>query len=221
MNTTTTSRNRRIWALRISAGTGPAEARRFVVLLAEVLARRCAAVGLELLDAPPSAAEARSLDLRVRGDRSALVDLLGVHALICDSRRGRSGRHRGHRKRWFVEVRASADPSAPAPAPLDPSEVEFGFCRAGGPGGQHVNKAATAVRAVHRPTGVSVRVSDSRSQAQNRELALARLAEQLEARAHARQREREQARRGQALALERGDPVAIWRLDRRAGLRPG
>ena len=62
------------------------------------------------------------------------------------------------------------------------------FARSSGPGGQHVNKVATAVTLRHRPSGVSVTVQDSRSQARNRVLALERLLDVLEER-------REKARR--------------------------
>ena len=49
------------------------------------------------------------------------------------------------------------------------------FARSSGPGGQNVNKVATAVTLRHRPSGVSVTVQDSRSQAVNRKLARERL----------------------------------------------
>ena len=54
-------------------------------------------------------------------------------------------------------------------------DLEESFTRSSGPGGQHVNKVSTAVTLRHRPTGVSVTVQDSRSQAQNRRLARERL----------------------------------------------
>ena len=72
------------------------------------------------------------------------------------------------------------------------------FARSSGPGGQHVNKVSTAVTLVHRLTGVTVTVQDSRSQSMNRRIARERLLDQIEK----RRREKAQARRAEA-ALER------------------
>jgi protein subunit release factor B len=54
-------------------------------------------------------------------------------------------------------------------------DLEEGFSRSGGPGGQNVNKVSSAATIRHVPTGLAVTASDSRSQSVNRHLALGRL----------------------------------------------
>ncbi|MBE2216243.1 MAG: peptide chain release factor-like protein [Opitutaceae bacterium] len=58
---------------------------------------------------------------------------------------------------------------------LPESDLDETFTHASGPGGQNVNKVATRVTLMHIPTGLSVTVQDTRSQAENRRLARERL----------------------------------------------
>ena len=74
------------------------------------------------------------------------------------------------------------------------ADLKETFARSSGPGGQNVNKVATAVTLRHLPSGISVTVQDSRSQGQNRKLARERLLTAIEERQRAARRTRIAAR---------------------------
>lgn len=108
------------------------------------------------------------------------------------------------RKNWFVRV---FELEWIEQEVFDPSEVRFESFRSGGAGGQHVNKVETAVRASHLSSGLSVKVSDTRSQMQNRKLALERLEGLWNAQLLEKLALQHTRRWSQHAQLERGNPV--------------
>lgn len=87
-------------------------------------------------------------------------------------------------------------------------DLEETFARSSGPGGQHVNKVSTAVTLRHRPSGISVTVQDSRSQAVNRKLARERLLDAIES-AREKRRAAEIAEREKVRRRKSPRPAAV------------
>ncbi len=162
--------------LEIRAGTGGEEAAIFARDLARMYQRYAARRGWQFtaLDSSESALGGyKTFIARVSGEGA--YEILryesGGHRVQRVPATEKAGRI--HTSTATVAVLPEVEPKA---FELNPNDLEVSFSRAGGPGGQNVNKVETAVRILHKPSGVVVSSRAERSQHANREAALSVLA---------------------------------------------
>ena len=166
--------------LQITSGRGPAECCRVVALVLERILDHARKLGLtaEILYREPGpmnrTLSSAVLSVEGQGSDKLAGEWQGTVQWISRS----PYRIHHQRKNWFVGVNAYKQPVAYR---FDEKEITYQTLRASGPGGQHVNKTETAVRALHAASGISVVASDQRSQQQNKKLATERLLNRLAA----------------------------------------
>ncbi|HVN26064.1 MAG TPA: PCRF domain-containing protein [Candidatus Paceibacterota bacterium] len=159
--------------IEIRAGAGGDEAAIFAGDLARMYQRYSAKRGwrFSILDANETSLQGyKSLVAEVAGEGSyeAFEHESGVHRVQRIPKTERSGRV--HTSTASVAVLPIVEARE---VNINPNDLEVTFSRAGGPGGQNVNKVETAVRILHKPTGIVVASREERSQHANREKALA------------------------------------------------
>lgn len=125
---------------------------------------------------------------------------------------GQSPFRKNHkRKNWFIGFFELKKQEL---IEFNEKEVVFQSMRSSGAGGQHVNKVSSAVRAIHGPTGIQVVSMDSRSQLQNKKLALSRLKQKLLEVNQGTTNNETMDKWSNHLELERGNPVKVFVGDR-------
>jgi peptide chain release factor 2 len=112
-----------------------------------------------------------TLEVSGKGAYGILKNESGVHRLVRISPFGA----KGIRQTSFSMVEVIPDFDKPNEMNIPPEDIKVEYSKSSGPGGQNVNKRETAVRVVHIPTNIAVHVESERSQAQNKEKALAML----------------------------------------------
>ncbi len=197
--------------VEIRAGTGGEEAALFAADLTRIYQRFAGLRGwkIEILDSSLS---------DMGGIKEIVFKLTGED--VFRHMRWESGGHRVQRvpateTQGRIHTSAATVAVMPEAEEVDielrPEDLEFTAMRAGGPGGQSVNKTESAVRVVHKPTGMMVKCQEDKSQLRNREKALALLRSRIyEMERQKREAARQSLRRNQVGSGDRSERIRTY-----------
>lgn len=192
--------------IQITAGRGPVECSRVVARVLALLLKDAKArdIQAEVLDRTAGEINGTLLSvvLKIKGKllTGFITEWKGTVQWIAQS----PYRKFHKRKNWFVGVEAF---DVAQSMEWQERDVIFETCRSSGPGGQNVNKVETAVRGLHRPSGIQVTVMESRSQLQNKKRCMERLKIKVEAQYFNMLMSRQQSQWQEHNVLERGNAV--------------
>ena len=166
--------------LTFHAGAGGTEAQDWVEMLYRMYTRFCTDQGftvqvLDLLDGDEAGIKSASILVSGENAYGYLKSENGVHRLVRVSPFDASGR----RQTSFASVEVMPEIDDNIEVEIRPEDIEMQVYRSSGAGGQHINKTSSAVRLIHKPTGIVVSCQTERSQLQNRETAMKMLKSKL------------------------------------------
>lgn len=194
--------------LNISAGGGPKECQWVVVKLAHAYCKEAQSAGLkaEILWEAEAGNTAASLLLKITGANTEIFSRTRIGTIRWI---GQSPFRKNHRrKNWYVG--ASKAPDITDVPELHERDIRYQTLKASGPGGQHVNKTESAVRATHIPTGLTAVASEQRSQFANKKLTRIKLALLLETQKQASKNNAKDKLWAAHKSLERGNEVRVY-----------
>jgi peptide chain release factor len=195
--------------IQLTSGRGPQECEWVAAETLAFLLKKAdeAQISVEILDKQEgrTSGDLLSVSIKLKGKKVNMFiqPWLGSIQWI-----GQSPYRKNHkRKNWFI---GAFEISHKVSVPFNEKDVTFQTMRSSGAGGQHVNKVSSAVRAIHTPTGLKALSMDSRSQLQNKKLALLSLKEKLSALNDKQVNQLTLDKWNNHLELQRGNPVKTF-----------
>ncbi len=196
--------------IQITAGRGPAECSWVVSQVLKLFLQEIKNEGFQYVilqrEKGNQNGTIQSVSIRLKGATLEvfLATWLGTIQWIGNS----TFRKYHKRKNWFI---GAFELKLPKHTEICDRDISFQTMRSTGPGGQNVNKVNSAVRAIHTPTGVQTIAMDSRSQHQNKKLAITRLKEKVN-KANLEQLKNSLTDQWENhINLQRGNPIRIFK----------